>query len=348
MMSDPKVLFARRGKLGEIRLNRPKALNSLDLEMIDAITAQLTAWEQDQTVTLISLSGMGEKGFCAGGDVKAVRAALLDDGVAGATAFFDREYALYERIATSKIPVVSLQHGIIMGGGIGLSGHAQLRLVREGTRFAMPEKSIGFFTDVAVNHLVKAAPYHQRVAFLLTGDIVSPADAIALNLADVLISDMEWENLPATLEECAHQADPLAAAAKAAATLKLPVPPAPFVAWADQHKTIFEKHELVDLMAALAAISGQDERSSKIYQAMATSSPTSLVASHLLVQRSTTIGDVSSQFDIERALARAIVGAPDFAEGVRAVLVDKDNKPDWSPRSIAEVSKAQFGFLLSN
>lgn len=346
-MTEEKTLFAQRGQLGEIKLNRPRTLNSLDLDMIDAMTARLNQWEQDNSVSMIVLSGEGEKGFCAGGDVKAVRAALQAGGVDGATAFFDREYALYERIAVSKIPVVSLQHGIVMGGGIGLSGHAQLRLVREGARFAMPEKSIGFFTDVAVNHLVKTAPFHQRIAFLLTGELVSPADAIALNLSDLLISEHDWARLPDLLEECAEASDPLAAAKKAVAAIAQPAPEAPFITWANAHQSIFERDALQDIIDGLGAAKSDDERTQKLHQGLVTGSPTSLVASFLLAKQSATIDEIAVQFEIERDVARAIVYAPDFEEGVRAVLVDKDNKPIWQPKSIGEVSTDQFSFLLT-
>ncbi|TDQ64222.1 enoyl-CoA hydratase [Maritalea mobilis] len=343
-MSDQKVLFAQRGKLGEIKLNRPKALNSLDLDMIDAITAQLTQWEEDQSVSLILLSGEGEKGFCAGGDVKAVRSALLADGVDGATAFFDREYALYQRIAKSNIPIVSMQHGIVMGGGIGLSGHAQLRLVREGARFAMPEKSIGFFTDVAVNHLVKAAPFHQRVAFLLTGDLVGPADAMALNLSDILIAEKDWDKIPELLAPCADETDPLASAKTMLSALAQNPAEAPFVAWADQHKTLFEQADLQAIIDGLGQ--ADDEKAQKLHAALVAGSPTSLVSSFLLVQRAASINEVGEQFALESELARYIVGQPDFAEGVRAVLVDKDNAPNWQPASIAKVSRENLAFLL--
>ncbi len=343
-MSDQKVLFAQRGKLGEVKLNRPKALNSLDLDMIDAVTAQLTEWEKDQSVSLILLSGEGEKGFCAGGDVKAVRSALLADGVEGATAFFDREYALYQRIAKSSIPVVSMQHGIVMGGGIGLSGHAQLRLVREGARFAMPEKSIGFFTDVAVNHLVKAAPFHQRIAFLLTGDLVGPADALALNLSDILIAEEDWDKIPELLAPCADKADPLASAKTMLSALAQKTADAPFMAWADQHKTLFEQADLQAIIDGLGQ--ADDEKAQKLHAALVAGSPTSLVSSFLLVQRSASINEVEDQFALESELARYIVGQPDFAEGVRAVLVDKDNAPNWQPSSIAKVSRENLAFLL--
>ncbi len=290
------------------------------------------------------LSGNGEKGFCAGGDVKAVRAELQAKGVDGATAFFDREYALYERIANFSIPIVSLQHGIVMGGGIGLSGHAQLRLVREGARFAMPEKSIGFFTDVAVNHLVKDVPLHQRMAFLLTGEMVSPADAIALNLSDWLIADKDWEKLPQLIEQCANVPNPLESLKQRVAEIALPAPQAPFVEWADQHQNIFEQKQLSTLLDRLSK--APDERAQKLHALLMAGSPTSLVASFLLVHRSQTIAEIAQQFEIESELARAIVSAPDFSEGVRAVLVDKDNTPNWQPDSIEKVSKDQFSFLL--
>lgn len=344
-MSDQKVLFAQTGKLGEIKLNRPKALNSLDLDMIDAMAAQLTKWEQDQSVSLILLSGEGEKGFCAGGDVKAVRVALQADGVEGAVAFFDREYKLYQRLARSNIPVISLQHGFVMGGGIGLSGFSHLRLVREGARFAMPEKSIGFFTDVAVNQLVKAAPLHQRVAFLLTGDVVGPADAIALNLSDILIAEEDWAKVPQLLVHCADQRDPLAAAKMALSPLAQKATEAPFVAWANRHKALFEQAEVQDIVEGLAQ--ADDERAKKLHAALLSASPTSLVSTFLLVHRSATVNNMAQQIALESELARFIVGQPDFAEGVRAVLVDKDSAPNWTPASIGAVSREKIRFLLS-
>ncbi|MCF4097553.1 enoyl-CoA hydratase/isomerase family protein [Maritalea mediterranea] len=345
-MTDQKVQFGSGGKLYEITLNRPKALNSLDLDMIDAISAALDRWESKPTGDLILLSGNGEKGFCAGGDVKAVRAALMEKGVEGATAFFDREYALYQRIANSKIPVVSLQHGIVMGGGIGLSGHAQLRLVREGARFAMPEKSIGFFTDVAVNHLVKSAPLHQRVAFLLTGDMITPADAIALNLSDSLISDDQWEDLRTHIVQYANEPNALDAIKQKAAEIAQPVPSAPFIEWADKHQRLFEEKDLSALLARLGEAT--DERAQKLHAALMAGSPTSIVASFLLVHRAQKIDNLAEQFALESELARIIVEAPDFAEGVRAVLVDKDNAPKWQPDSIEAVDQDQFRILLPN
>lgn len=174
----------REGNLGIIALNRPEAINALSLEMIDGITRALEQWADDDEIRLVLFEGRGPRGFCSGGDVRAVRQAVLDGEAAEADAFFAAEYRMNGIIARYPKPLVALTHGIVMGGGIGIAGHCAFRFTTAEARFAMPEAAIGFTCDVGVNFILSKAPVHRALAFAMTGVPVGAADALALGLTD--------------------------------------------------------------------------------------------------------------------------------------------------------------------
>ena len=145
------------GHLGRITLDRPRAINALSLEMIEGITAALTAWRADPAIGVVLIEGAGEKGFCSGGDVRAARALVLEGRPDEAERYFATEYRMNALIAGYPKPLVALTHGIVMGGGIGIAGHCGMRITQPGARFAMPESAIGFFADVGVNAILAKA-----------------------------------------------------------------------------------------------------------------------------------------------------------------------------------------------
>jgi enoyl-CoA hydratase len=182
-----QVQISIEGQMGVIALNRPEAINALNLEMIEAIRARLTLWAVDGAIKAVLFEGRGSKGFCAGGDVRAVRAAVLSDNHAGADAFFVSEYGMNGQIARYPKPVVAITHGVVMGGGLGIAGHARYRFTTPEARFAMPEAAIGFFCDVGVNAILSRSPVHRALLFELSGVPVGAADALALGLTDCAI-----------------------------------------------------------------------------------------------------------------------------------------------------------------
>ncbi|RYE80195.1 MAG: hypothetical protein EOP19_19245, partial [Hyphomicrobiales bacterium] len=176
------------GQLGVIALNRPEAINALNLPMIEAIAGVLRLWEADDKVRAVLFEGRGSRGFCAGGDVRAAREAVLRGDKAAADRFFSTEYAMNRQIATYAKPVAVIADGVVMGGGLGIAGHAQFRFTTPNARFAMPEAAIGFVCDVGVNAILRKAPLQRALLFELSGQTVGAADALALGLTDCAVA----------------------------------------------------------------------------------------------------------------------------------------------------------------
>jgi len=333
------VLSSRAGKTGFITLNRPEAINALGMSMIEAIAKAFADFSADDTIAAIVFEGTGTRGFCAGGDVRAVRQAVLDGDTAKAERFFEAEYKLNGAIAKSAKPVVALTDGVVMGGGLGLAGHARFRIATSNARFAMPESAIGFFCDVGVNTILAKAPLHRALAFLLTGTIVDAADALGLGLTDcvvpegalpevrdMLISAIEVGDVPTSITNVmqAHGVDAGIAG---------------FIANADAHEAIFAKGDAAEILNALAE--NGDSAAAAFLDVLTTRCPTSLavITANQLAARLTDIDGVLAN---DLALARWMIRRPDFAEGVRAVLVDKDRNAKWVPADITDVNNAEI------
>lgn len=333
-----EVEIGTQGRAGLITLNREKAINALTGEMIAAISAALARWAGDPDVTLVLIEGRGEKGLCAGGDVRAVRDMVLSGRSEAARAYFNTEYRMNELIATYKKPIIAFQHGFVMGGGIGLSSHARYRIATPASRFAMPEAAIGFFCDVGVNAILYQTAEHRALAFLLSGMPVAAADAMALGLADAMVPEAELGALRGRVIEAALAADPDTAIAAIIGGVALDQEAAEFCAAADTLRLAFENQSVADILANLASLAGEgDPAASALYQAMAVHCPTSLEAiaqTHRLARR---LRSVPAILAMDAELAAFMAERADFAEGVRAVLVDKDRAPRWSPATIAEV-----------
>jgi enoyl-CoA hydratase len=327
---------SREEHLGIIALNRPEAINALNPEMIHGITRTLEQWRDDDGVRVVLFEGRGPRGFCAGGDVRFVRQLVLDGKADEADAFFAAEYFMNGLIATYPKPTVALTHGVVMGGGIGIAGHCRYRFTTPDAKFAMPEAAIGFVADVGSNFILAKAPLHRALLFLMSGVAVGPADALALGLVDCIYDPARRETV-------------LGAIAAAAAGLK----PDPALAHLVQAEMFADGEELfVSIADAYAGLDWTDPAAilarvddPLVGAALRAGSPSShaaIHASHMAARRMTGIGEVLA-LDLE--LAQLLCRWPDFAEGVRAVLVDKDRHPAWSRdvRQVAEALAAAIG-----
>lgn len=321
----------REGNLGIIALNRPEAINALSLEMIDGITRTLEQWRDDADIRAVLFEGRGPRGFCSGGDVRAVRELVLAGRPEAADAYFAAEYAMNALISGYAKPTVALTHGIVMGGGIGIAGHCRYRFITPDARFAMPEAMIGFVSDVGVSYLLAKAPVHRALLFLMSGIAVGPADALALGLADCVYDPARREALLGAVATAARAANPDADLVHLVQAEMVPEGEAPFAATADAYRNLRWRRP-VDMLMAVA-----DE---KLKAALMAGCPTSAVAifeSHKAARRMAGIKEVLA---LDLQLASLMCRRADFAEGVRAVLVDKDRRPAWNKDDIVATSIA--------
>jgi len=327
------VLVARAGRAGRITLNRPAALNALTLGMVRAIDDALAAWAGDPSVDLVLLDGAGERGFCAGGDIRALRASALA-GDDAAAAFWREEYALNGQIARYPKPVVAIMDGIVMGGGIGLAGHASHRVATERLRAAMPEVGIGFFPDVGGTWLLARAPGQLGTHLALTGDAVGTADALACGLADVHVPVADVPALVAALTRDGAEAIHVDATVDAFAR-----PPAEPPALAAARPWIDAAYAGATVPAILRALDAGGPEARAAAALIRTRSPTS-VAVTLRALRDAAALALDDVLERELHVACAFLDAPDFVEGIRAAVVDKDRDPRWSPAGHDAVTPA--------
>lgn len=328
------------GRLGVITLNRPEAINALSLSMIEAIRGALRLWQADDQVRAILFEGRGERGFCSGGDVRAVREAVLRGDRPAAEAFFTAEYAMNGEIARFGKPVIVIADGVVMGGGIGIAGHAQFRFTTPNARFAMPEAALGFVCDVGVNAILRKAPVHRALLFELSGQAVGAADALALGLTDCAVAPERLGEVRASIVAAAAAAniDQALVGVMEAETIQ-----AGDRTLCDLADRLDEELTLGSPAEIVAAISETGE-APEMAALLATRSPISLEAiqrSHLAARKS---GDLDAILGVDLRLAKLLCGLPDFAEGVRAVLVDKDRNPRWQQQvPVDEIAAAVAG-----
>lgn len=341
--ADDEIRFERRGALGLVTLNRPRALNALSLGMIDALHAALDAWEADEGVSRVAIRGAGGRAFCAGGDVRRIyelSRAGRDDEV---SAFWYAEYALNAAIRRYPKPYVSLIEGIVMGGGAGISLHGSHRVASERYGFAMPEVGIGLFPDVGMTHALPRLPGRAGTYLALTGARVGAGDALALGLATHYAAAADFDGLVDTLSEGGPVDDGIAAHAA-------PRPETgPLVAEAALIDAAFSGETVLAILEALdrAAADGSGF-AAETAALIRTRSPTSLAIAHEQMRRGLGLTFAEALLT-EYRLAERVMAGHDFHEGVRAVLVDKDGRPTWMPSSLEAIDpaaiRAAFGPL---
>jgi enoyl-CoA hydratase len=326
-----EVLTRVDGGVGLITLNRPKAINSLNQPMVDALSAILTRWEADDAVRSVVLSGAGDRGLCAGGDVVAVYNSARADG-AEARRFWHDEYLLDGQVGRFAKPYVSLMDGIVMGGGVGVSAHANTRVVTETSKIAMPEVGIGFIPDVGGAFLLSRAPGALGLHAALTGAPFSGADAIAMGFADHYVPHSELEAFAAAIVSDGIES--------ALAGHAIEPPPSDLAAQRDWIDECFAGDTVEDIVAALR---GHDAGpANDAANLIASRSPIAVSVALQAVRRAAKLETLEDVLIQDYRVSSASVRSHDLVEGIRAQIIDKDRNPKWSPATLAAVSAADI------
>lgn len=332
-----EVLYAVTDRVGRVRLNRPRAINSLNTAMCASLLAQLRDWAQDDAVAAVLIDGAGEKGLCAGGDVRALRELILAGDPEAAVRFWELEYAVNALIADYPKPYAAWMDGVVMGGGVGVSAHGSTRLVTERSKVAMPETIIGFFPDVGGLYYLAHAPGELGTHVALTGLPVGPADAVLLGLADAVVPSAAKDEFPPFFGEVSHAAPAFLGRFR---TPDDDESPAPASELEHQRGWIDECYAGDDAVQILRRLSEHEDPAARAAaEAIGARSPHSIVVTLEAIRRARgmTVQQVLAQ---DAVLSAHFAGHPDFAEGVRALLVDKDKDPRWVDASIADVDRA--------
>jgi enoyl-CoA hydratase/carnithine racemase len=329
-----EILFERRGAAGIVTLNRPKALNAVTHDMVRALARQLEAWANDPAVTRVVITAAGERAFSAGGDIRA----LYELGRAGrqaeALTFWRDEYPLNIAIKRYPKPYVALIDGIVMGGGVGVSVNGSHRVAGDKFQFAMPEVGIGFFPDVGATLFLPRMPGELGTWCALTGDRLRTADAVAAGIAT---HHVRSDRLPDLLDAlCGNVSVDAVLGAFAEAAEEGPV-----MARRATIDRLFAGDRVEDTLARLDGEGGADGAwATQTATTIRTKSPTSLKLALAQVRRGAHWSFEDCMVHEFRIVSR-IVHGHDFYEGVRAVIVDKDNAPRWRPATLGEVTEAE-------
>ncbi|MDH6247104.1 enoyl-CoA hydratase/isomerase family protein [Mycobacterium sp. OTB74] len=325
MAENEDILVSVENGVGVVTLNRPKAINSLNHVMVTGLADALNTWEHDDTVHTVLLTGAGERGLCAGGDVVAIyhSAKAGDDD---ARNFWHDEYLLNAHIGRFPKPYVALMDGIVMGGGVGVGAHANVRIVTEKTKLGMPEVGIGFIPDVGGTYLLSRAPGQLGLHAALTGAPFSGADAIALGFADHFVPQAD---LPAFRDKV------ISAGVDAAVAAYATEPPASNLVsqqhWIDQCYAADTVIEILDNLRSHDAEPAQEAA-----DLIATRSPIALSVTLEAVRRAAKLATLEDALRQEFRVSVASLKSHDLVEGIRAQLVDKDRNPQWSPAKLVD------------
>lgn len=334
MSTEPSLITRRDGRVGRIVLNRPKALNALDLDMIRGMTRMLTTWRDDPHVHAVVVEGAGERAFCAGGDIRALRDGQLSGDRTSVEAFFREEYDLNLLIAAYPKPYIALIDGICMGGGIGVSVHAPYRVATEHAAFAMPETAIGFFPDIGATYFLPRLPGQLGMYLGLTGLRITGADAVHAGFGTHFT---RRENLPALSAALAEQG------ASALARFAEPLPAYSLEPTRAAIDHCFGAASVPDIITRLQADGG--DWTMAALKAMRTVSPSALCWTLEALRRGADL-TLPNALNAEFLLTRTTMAHPDFAEGVRAMVVDKDRQPKWQPARIEDVDPKGIAALF--
>ncbi len=333
----PEILVRVEGAVGRLTLNRPRALHSLTGPMCRAITEALLAWREDPAVALVLIDHAGERGFCAGGDIRMMAQAGAHDPAAGA-AFFLAEYRMNDLLQRYPKPVAAVMDGVTMGGGVGLSAYCRYRIATERTVFAMPETGIGLFPDIGAGWLLARLPGEAGTWMALTGARLKAADCLRLGLCTHYAESGEVEALKARL--LASPADP----DRVLGLFHLDPGPAPVAAHQAEMGRLFAGDTVE---AIVAALEGGSDWARAQAQVLAAKSPTSMKVSLRELRTAAERPAFGQEMALEYRLACRLIRAHDFQEGVRAVVIDKDNRPRWSPARLEDVTEAALDRLFA-
>ena len=317
--TEPHVRTRLVGRLGRLTLNRPERINALSLSMIRLAAGALATWAWDDGVDAVLIDGAGPRGLCAGGDIREVYEGLSGGEVPPAR-FWMEEYEMNAMIAHYPKPVVAFMDGIVFGGGVGISAHAQVRVVTERSQVAMPETAIGLSPDVGALYLLARAPGSLGIHCALTGARLDGRAAIHAGLADHLVESAE---LPALAEQLSSGSMP-----------EFPVPsPTPHGKWIDECYAAGTAEEIVGQLR-----SSSDGSANAAAETISAMSPTAVKVTLEAVRRAATL-TVDEVLDQDLRVGSRFLAHPDFAEGIRAQIIDKDRRPRWAPADLSAVER---------
>jgi enoyl-CoA hydratase len=333
-VAEPDLIVRREGAAGIIRLNRPKTINAMTYEMSLGIDAALDRFEADPEVALVLLEGAGERGLCAGGDIRGLYESSRAGGDLGKV-FWRQEYIMNARIAKYPKPYVAFMDGLVMGGGVGLSAHGRHRVVTEKTKLAMPEVGLGFFPDVGGTWLLSRSPGEIGTYFGLTGQTMNGPDAIYARFADAVVPSGKLAGLREALTKlrAGVNSTDVKAAIDAFATGETS---GPVAANQPQIDRWFAHERVQDIVAAL--LRDDSEFGLSTLKALDKKSPRGMVVTLRLLRLARGASSLEECLVREYRAALEVFRSDDFREGVRAAVIDKDRNPDWSPAEIEDVT----------
>jgi enoyl-CoA hydratase len=324
---------AQNGEIGMITLQRPQALNALTTTMCQAIDHFLQEWEQDSVVKAVVIQGEGDRAFCAGGDVRRVHE-IRQQGPEQALDFFRQEYQMNRRLFHFSKPYIALMHGITMGGGLGVAVHGSHRVAAESLVMAMPETAIGFYPDVGGSHFLTHCPGKLGWHLGLTGDKVNAYDASYLGLVDFVIDQNDFPQIIDQLTTLVFDHDAHVQVSELLKNWQLPLQDSLLIVEQPEIDYYYTATTMEQILEKLQE--NPTPRSLRIQQQLMGKSPTSLKVTLQLLNQST-LPDFDQCMDFEWKLTQRFLQCPDFAEGVRAAIIDKDRRPRWQPATLSEV-----------
>ncbi|MGI4851859.1 MAG: enoyl-CoA hydratase/isomerase family protein [Janthinobacterium lividum] len=335
-MSRSPLLITVEQSVGRIVLNRPQALNAINREMVLEISKTLDQWSQDSAVQCVVLQGAGDKAFSAGGDLRQLYYAHYEGHQEEVLRLFRYEYQLNDKIHRFPKPYITFFHGFGMGGGLGLSLHGSYRIVCEGTQLAMPEVNIGFFPDVGASYFLNQCPGSLGMYLALTGNRVSAADAIYTGLATHYINQKDYD---AIYRDLTNQK--IISKASVETILKnynCSIPPSALQNQQLDIDHLFGQDTLENIIAALHQESMTSIFARTCLEILQTKSPTSLKVTFAMMQKARD-KPLYETLQMDFLLAQKFCLGSDFFEGIRAVIIDKDNQPDWQPKRLEDISE---------
>ncbi len=328
-MTDSEIRCERRGSAGVVVLNRPHALNALTHNMVRGLATALDAWEHDDAVRHVVITGAGDKAFCAGGDIRHLYELSLAGQIDSARGFWREEYQLNARIKAYPKPYIAVIDGIVMGGGVGVSLHGSHRVAGDRYLFAMPEVGIGFFPDVGATFALPRLPGRSGTFLAVTGERIGQVDALALGLATHAVASANIPSLLSALEAGADVDLTLSGLATPQAASQL----SPHLGLIDHAFAASTMEEVVDRLNK----AGTDPFAQKLLRAISRKSPTSMKIALAQMQAGPSLS-FREALQIEFRIVSRIIKGSDFQEGVRALIIDKDQKPSWRPPTLEQVT----------
>lgn len=319
-----RVLCSVVGRIGRIELNRPESMNALDMDMVTAMSQALRAWEHDDLITGVLVTGAGDRAFCAGGDI---RASQDPESSFTSEDFFRTEYALNLRIAEYPKPYIAVMHGLVLGGGMGLSAHGSHRIVTPTSRLGMPEVGIGFIPDVGMTRVLANLDGEYGTHLALTGTLVGPADAIDLGLADYYLPSVQLTALTRSLQTSTPEQAISEHASRPSATESTVMG-----GWIDDCYSADDAEEIVGRLAAHSDVAAR-----RAAQTILGRSPTAVKLTLRALREARQDSSLAQSLEREfRVAVRAFAGT-EVAEGIRAQLIDRDRRPQWNPATLSQV-----------